>query len=553
LGDLYFAKRLIEKVGVMNKIAKPLLSSFKLRYEEEYDTIIIGSGMSGLALAAILSKEGEKVLVLERHYVPGGCTHTFKRGHYEWDVGLHYVGEVGTDTELKKIYDYICDTPIEWADMGEVYDKIYFGDEVYEFRKGTENFIRYFSELFPAEKEAIKKYVELLKQVTQAAKLYYAEKAIPDFLNKVIGKWMRNSYMKYASKTTQQVLDELFISGKLKAILAAQFGDYGLPPSKSSFVIHATVAHHYMEGGFYPVGGSRVIYEKIAPVIQKAGGEIFVNAEVEEILVQNGKAIGVRLCDGKIWKANTVISTVGIEKTYSSLLSNRIQDKYDLKRKLEGLTHSIAYLGLYVGFKHSKTELDLPKSNFWIFHDDYDHNKKIELKESNGVNDFPIVYISFPSAKDPDFERRHPGMSTVEILAMVDNDSFSKWEGSPWKKRGKAYDDLKEKISQELLNYLYKYVPQTKGKVDIYELSTPLSVKHFQGYLNAEMYGLEFSPERFKNRSLKPRTPIKNLYLAGQDIVCAGIGGAVMSAILCASAMRNTNYVSKIVKQAKRA
>jgi all-trans-retinol 13,14-reductase len=60
----------------MNKIAHPLLSSFKLRYEEEYDTIIIGSGMSGLALGAILSKEGEKVLILERHYVPGGCTHT---------------------------------------------------------------------------------------------------------------------------------------------------------------------------------------------------------------------------------------------------------------------------------------------------------------------------------------------------------------------------------------------------------------------------------------------------------------------------------------------
>jgi all-trans-retinol 13,14-reductase len=477
----------------------------------------------------------------------------FKRGHYEWDVGLHYVGEVGTDTELKLIYDYICDTPIEWADMGEVYDRIYFGDEVYEFRKGSENFIQYFSELFPLEKEAIRKYVDLLNQVAKSAKMYYAEKAIPEFLDKIIGKWMRGAYMKYASKTTQEVLDELFISGKLKAILAAQFGDYGLPPSKSSFVMHATVAHHYMEGGFYPVGGSRVIFEKIAPVIQKAGGEIFVNAEVEEILVQNGKAIGVRMADGKIWKAKTVISTVGVEKTYQRLLSNRIQDRYDLKTKLEGLVPSIAYLGLYVGFKKSADELDLPKSNFWIFQDDYNHDKKMELKEQNTMNDFPVVYISFPSAKDPDFKNRHPGISTVEIVTLVDNNAFAKWEGSPWKNRGKAYNELKEKISGELLNYLYKYVPQTQGKVDFYELSTPLTVKHFQGYLNAEMYGIGFTPDRFKNRSLKPRTPIKNLFLAGQDIVCAGIGGAVMSAILCASAMKKTNYVSKIVKQAKRA
>jgi all-trans-retinol 13,14-reductase len=537
----------------MNKIAHPLLGSFKLRYEDTYDTIIIGTGMSGLALAAMLSKDGEKVLMLERHYVPGGCTHTFKRGSYEWDVGLHYVGEVGTDTELKMIYDYICDTPIEWADMGEVYDRIYFGDEVYEFRKGSQEFIRYFSELFPTEKKAIEKYVDLLNLVAKAAKMYYAEKAIPDFLNKIIGKWMRSAYMKYASKTTQEVLDELFVSGKLKAIMAAQFGDYGLPPSKSSFVMHATVAHHYMEGGFYPVGGSKVIFEKIAPVIKKAGGEIFVNAEVEEIIVENGKAIGVKMASGKIWNAKKVISTVGVEKTYHHLLSEKIQEQYQLKEKLTGLAPSLAYLGLYVGFKQTASELDLPKSNFWIFPDDYNHDKNIQLKEMNGINDFPVVYISFPSAKDPDFVNRHPGVSTVEIVTLIDNNSFAKWEGSPWKNRGKVYDELKAKISQELLAYLYKYIPQTKGKVDFYELSTPLSVKHFQGYLNAEMYGIEFTPERFKNRWLKPRTPIKNLFMAGQDIVCAGIGGAVMSAIVCASAMKNTNYVSKIVKQAKRA
>ena len=128
----------------MNTIAHSLFSPFKLRYEQEFDTIIIGSGISGLALAAILSKDGQKVLVLERHYVAGGCTHTFKCGNYEWDVGLHYVGEVGTDTELKMMYDYICDTPIEWADMGEVYDRTYFGDEVFEFRKGVNEFIDYF-------------------------------------------------------------------------------------------------------------------------------------------------------------------------------------------------------------------------------------------------------------------------------------------------------------------------------------------------------------------------------------------------------------------------
>jgi all-trans-retinol 13,14-reductase len=534
----------------MNYIAHPLLGSFKLRYEESFDTIIIGSGMSGMALAALLSKDGQKVLVLERHYVAGGCTHTFKRGNYEWDVGLHYVGDVGTNTELKKIYDYICDTPIEWADMGEVYDRIYFGNEVYEFRKGKEAFIQYFSDLFPQEKDGIKKYVELLSQVIKAANLFYAEKAIPQLADQIIGKWMRHAYMKYASKTTQEVLDEIFTSSKLKAILAAQFGDYGLPPSKSSFAMHATVAHHYMEGGFYPVGGSRIIFEKIAPVIKKAGGEVFVNAEVEEILIENGKAIGIQMVGGKIWKAKTIISTIGIQNTYKNLLPEKIQQQYGLDKKLNELKPSLAYIGLYLGFKKTAQELDLPKSNFWIFPEQYNHDENLKAYNNGTCGDFPVVYISFPSAKDPDFENRHPGISTIEIITLAEYNSFSIWEGSSWKHRGLKYDEMKEKMSQQLLAYLYRYLPQTIGKVDYYELSTPLSTKHFQGYPSGEMYGLEFTPERYKNKHLKTRTPIEGLFIAGQDIVSAGIGGAVMSAIVCASAMKNTNYVSKILKQA---
>lgn len=539
--------------GSINKIAHSVLTPFKLRHEEEFNTIIIGSGISGLALAAMLSKEGQKVLVLERHYVAGGCTHTFKRAHYEWDVGLHYVGEVGTDTELKMIYDYICDTPIEWADMGEVYDRIFFGNETFEFRKGSQEFINYFSNLFPSEKKGITDYVTLLNHVAKSAQLFYAEKAIPTFASNLVGGWMRHAYMKYANKTTQEVLDELFSDDKLKAILAGQYGDYGLTPSKSSFVIHATVAHHYMEGGFYPVGGSRVIFEKIAPVIKKAGGEIFVNAEVKEIQIENGKAVGVIMADGKIWKAKTIISTTGIQNTYQKLLPNHIQEEFGLKEKMKGLKPSLAHFGLYLGFKETATALDFPKSNFWIFPEEYDHDKNLTEHIAGTKKDLPVVYISFPSAKDPDFENRHPGTSTIEIVTLVNYEPFKIWEGSEWKHRGQAYDKLKEKISQQLLEYLYKYVPQTKGKVDFYELSTPLSTKHFQGYQHGEMYGVEATAEHFKNRSLKPRTPIKNLFLAGQDIVCAGIGGAVMSAVICASAMKNTNYVAKIAKEAKKA
>ena len=97
---------------------------------KNYDTIIIGSGMGSLTTAAILAKEGQKVLVLERHYTAGGFTHVFKRKGFEWDVGIHYIGEVQRPTSvIKKLFDYISDSKLLWADMGEVYDKIIIGDK----------------------------------------------------------------------------------------------------------------------------------------------------------------------------------------------------------------------------------------------------------------------------------------------------------------------------------------------------------------------------------------------------------------------------------------
>lgn len=99
-----------------------------------YDAIIIGSGMGSLTTAAILAKEGQKVLILERHYTACGFTHIFKRKGFEWDVGIHYIGEVQRETSvIRKLFDYISDAQIKWADMGDVYNKIIIGDKEYDF------------------------------------------------------------------------------------------------------------------------------------------------------------------------------------------------------------------------------------------------------------------------------------------------------------------------------------------------------------------------------------------------------------------------------------
>ena len=116
-----------------------MVQSYKKNYQiaDHYDTIIIGSGIGSLTTAVLLAKRGQKVLVLERHYTAGGFTHIFKRKGYEWDVGIHYIGGMEKDhSVLKKIFDYITESKLKWADMGPVYDRIVIGEQTYDFVKG---------------------------------------------------------------------------------------------------------------------------------------------------------------------------------------------------------------------------------------------------------------------------------------------------------------------------------------------------------------------------------------------------------------------------------
>ena len=182
----------------------------KINLEEKYDAIIIGSGIGSLCTAALLSKEGKKVLVLERHYTAGGFTHVFKRKGYEWDVGIHYIGEVqNSNSPIRKMFDYISNNKLEWADMGEVYDKIIIGDKTYDFVKGVKNFKAKMHEYFPNDIDAVDKYVQLIFDCNKTMKKFYLEKALPTFMSKLLGFFFRKNYLKYSSKTTYEGISSI--------------------------------------------------------------------------------------------------------------------------------------------------------------------------------------------------------------------------------------------------------------------------------------------------------------------------------------------------------
>ena len=516
------------------------------RLAPAYDAVVVGSGMGGLTTAALLSDLGQRVCVLEQHYTAGGYTHSYERNGYEWDVGVHYIGDVGARTRTRLMFDYLSGGKLEWAPMDAEYDRFYIGDKVFNAIAGKQEFRDNLVRQFPDEERAIDRYMQLLAQASGAMSTHAMERVMKPWQRTIatpVLKWKKPNYL---YRNTYDVLRELTDNQDLIAVLCGQWGDMGLPPKRSAFIVHAIIARHYLYGGYYPVGGSWRIAESILPKIRKAGGEVFTYARVQQILLEGGEIAGVEMEDGHRIDCDCVISAAGIGNTLRGLLSAEVVRESGYEDLLDNVKPSFAHLGVYIGLQQTADELGLPKTNFWIYPDN-DYDAAVDRFVSDRDAPFPVVYISFPSAKDPNYLERHPGTATIEIVAPAPYEWFEQWADSTWGKRGDAYEAFKRALGERLMRHLYDKLPQLEGKVDYYEVSTPQSTNWFSGYQNGELYGLDHTPARLQQDWLGPRTRIPGLWLTGQDTLTCGVSSAMMAGMLTTTAMVGTRKMAPLM------
>ena len=502
-----------------------------------YDVIVIGSGIGGLTTAGLLARAaGKRVLVLERHTEPGGLTHTFRRDGASWDVGVHYIGQVGPGSRARAYFDYLSGGELEWNRMPDAYDRFVYPDLDLSVSSDPDSYERELVAAFPQEARAIHRYFKAVRRTTAWTTMGFVQGMVPRPMASLLRLAQRMGG-RTATGTTKAYLDSHFRSPVLKAVLASQWGDYGLPPSRSAFAVHAMVVSHYLEGGWFPQGGSARIARTFEKGIEQTGGAVRVAQEVTEIPLDDGAASGVRVMDHRgplsrerVYRAPIIVSAIGASNTFSRLLPTsgdigRLTGP--ARRTLEDLGTGTSAVTVFLRLRDDPRSIGLDGGNIWV-NRDLDHERTQEHSVCLLEGRPHDVFVSFPSVKSG--ESPH----TAEIISFCDADSFRQWADLPKGDRGPDYSALKERVARGMLDLAESAAPGLSDLVDYLEVSSPLTYEHYTAHPAGAFYGPPATPLRYRSDPLGPRTAIPRLFLSGQDAGSTGIMGAMMGGLAAA-------------------
>ena len=505
--------------------------------DETFDAIIIGSGIGGMTAAGLLAGvAGKRVIVLEKHTEPGGLTHVFRRDGASWDVGLHYVGDMAPGTLSRNLFDYLSGGQLNWNRMPDRFERFIYPGLDMAVPSNPARFESALCEKFPDEATAIRRYFRDVSRAARWASLGIIRPLAPRIADPFL-RISRRLSRGPALLTTKSYLEANFRSPQLRAVLGTIWGDYGVPPSRSAFAMHALVVQHYRNGAWFPEGGSGRIARTFETGIERAGGAIRVGQEAVEILTDGGRAVGVRVCDRRgpipaerIYRAPLVISNAGAAITYERLLptTGDIGAKTaDMRALCARLNTGLSAVTLYLRLSADPRVLGVNGENYWI-NTDIDHDA-VEA-ESTLAGRPRAVYVSFPSVKSG--ETRFP---TAEIIAHVDGAAFDRWRGLTRGARGADYAEMKQRVGEGMLRLADSVLPGLAALTVHSELSTPLTVEDYTSHPGGRFYGLAATPERYLSPLPGVQTPIEGLLLSGQDAACTGIVGALMGGVGAAS------------------
>ncbi|MHA6761116.1 phytoene desaturase family protein [Streptacidiphilus sp. PAMC 29251] len=496
-----------------------------------YDAVIVGGGMGGLVCAAYLAVAGRRVLLAEQHDVVGGNSQVFRRRRrYEFDVGVHYLGDCGPGGMIPAILSGLgAAGRISFRPMDpDGFDRLLLPGLSVDVPTGWDRYTDRLTAALPAEAAGITRCTAVIRA------------AADDLRKRLTGQWQpapaaERELLLQSSCTLGQLFTRCGLSSRAATLLAAQSGNYGSPPSSTPVSVHAAMLDHYLRGAAYPVGGGQMLPATLVEVIEAHGGTVRTRCPVERIEVgQDHRVQGVLLADGASVRAPVVVSNADYRHTVLTLCQPGVFPA-SVASRTEAASSRAAVAVVYVALDRP---LQLPNANLWCWNgDDIERSYAQALtpglpRQRMAENDrVPFAFLSFASLKDPDSRTVcPPGHSNFQVMTLVPPDSGQELGGY---RRGADYLAAKARITTAMLDTAEQAIGPFRDRITHQESATALTNRRYIGGSSGSPYG--FAAWGGAGRRPDVRTSVEGLYVTGANTRHqSGIAGTAVSGITAA-------------------
>jgi len=521
---------------------------------EQWDAVVIGSGLGGLTCAAFLCASGRRTLVLETHYVAGGNSQAFRRNlggrEFEFDVGVHYIGECGPDGLITRMLhglglaERLVFRPLD----PDGYSTLYFPGLTFRVPASWDRYRARLLETFPEEREPLGKVVDGLRQVAHDGRRFQrGEIELADMPQQA------PVFMQWGLRPVTELFAEHGLSEAASAVLLGEQGDYAVRPSKTPTALAAGLTDHYMRGAFYPEGGGQAMAGRLVEAIRAWGGEVRTRAPVSHVRVERGRAVGVTLGKtGAEIDADVVISNADLKRTVLELVGEE-HFSPDTVERVRGFRMSLPLFCVYAGLDVDLASEHLANTNHWLWGttDIEGIYATVEAGELPAEN---LAYLTITSLRDPESPQVAPkGHTNLQVMTLVPHD-YDVWhvergpaEGGRYH-RDPEYRRRKTELMDSLLKTAETIVPGLRKHVVWKEAATPVTQERFTHSTGGTSYGIEYATDQTGPARIGYATDVPGLYLCGASTPAGhGIANVMYSGLRAAEAASGESLRSAVL------
>lgn len=490
--------------------------------------IVIGSGLGGLASGLIMARNGYDVTILEQNRQIGGCMQCFARGNAKFETGMHFIGSALPGQNLYRFMRWLGIADIELKALDtSAYDRIKLCGQIFDFANGKDPFIESLAARFPAEKDALVRYFDIITEIAGASSLRKSLLQPKDYaINPV-----------YHTVAINTVLDSLFKDELLKNVLAGNQPLYAPRKNHTPFSQHAFIADFYNQSAFRIVNGSDMITAKLKSLLQEYNTTILTNSKVTKIICDDSKAIGVEVNNERFLKTDIIISDIHPAALLRLIDSRTIRPAY--RKRVTSLRNTPGCFAVYLKFKDGC--VPYMNSNFYSYREDspWDCENYMEETWPKGY-----LYMHFCQEKEPVFAK------TGVVLSYMNMDELKPWHETLTGRRGDSYETFKRMKAQSIISRLEEDFPGISSKIETFFTSTPLTYRDYTGTENGSMYGIEKDIALDASGRVSYRTKIPNLFLTGQNINSHGMLGVIIGSIVTCSEILSAETIYEQIRDA---